>query len=62
MYAAVVLADVTVTWDHTATVIPAGTTVGLTAGSALETAIGTANLLAVTSDQDVPAVGAAVSN
>lgn len=46
MYTAVVLSDVTITWDHSAVVIPAGTVLSLMAGGALEAAIGTGNLQA----------------
>ena len=55
MYTALVLNDVVITWDHTQTVIPAGTVLTLLSGGALETAIGTGNLQDISGqDQDLP--------
>jgi hypothetical protein len=57
-----VLSTCMISQDNSATIIPAGTMLSLLAGGDMETAIGVANLQAVSNDQNVPSVAGAVSN
>lgn len=63
MYTALVISDVVISWDHSQTVIPAGTVLQLLSGGALETAIGLANLTDISgADQNLPLGCSGVSN
>ena len=62
IYTGMVLATCTVSQDHSSVIIPAGTMINVTAGGAMETAIGPSNLLAVSTDQNTPAAASGISN
>lgn len=63
MYSALIIAAVTFVWGLNTITLPVGTVVVLASGSALETAIGTSNILNVTGDQaTISGTAAGVSN
>lgn len=59
MYMGVVITPQTITWDSGQQLLPAGTILGLTAGGALETAIGTSNIQVLSAVQAISPGGAA---